>query len=104
MPSSTNGDYPFRLEFSAVIAESLRQLQRRASREGRGKEFLLAVRQVVERLRQNPSDFGEALYRLPALRMQIRCAALGPLGIDFAVCEDQPLVFIKAVKLLSTGS
>lgn len=101
LPSSANGNYPFQLELSAAIAEVIRQLQRRASREGRGKEFLLAMRRVVERLRRDPTDFGEPLYRLPALRMQIRCAAVGLLGLDFGVCEDRPLVFIKSVKLLA---
>jgi hypothetical protein len=32
--------------------------------------------------------------------MEIRTAVVGPLAVDFAVCEDQPLVFIKGVKLL----
>ena len=100
MPSSANGQPTFQLEISAAIAETLRQLQRRASREGRGKAFLLALRKIVERLRNDPSEFGEPLYRLSALRMQIRCAIIRPLGIDFAVCEDRPLVFIKSVKLL----
>jgi hypothetical protein len=27
-----------------------------------------------------------------------------PLSVDFAVCEDRPLVFIKAVRLLAAQS
>jgi hypothetical protein len=103
MPSSANGDPLFQLEFSGRIAQALRQLQRQASREGRGKAFLLALRKAVEQLRNHATEFGEPLYRLPALRMQVRCAVIRPLGIHFAVCEDRPLVFIKAVKLLSEG-
>ncbi len=60
-----------------------------------------AAREVYEHLRQEPSEYGEPLYRLPALHMQVRCVAVRPLYVDFAVCEDRPLVFIKAVKLLS---
>jgi hypothetical protein len=86
MSSAANGDYPFRLSFSDALAEAIRQLQRRASREGRGEEFLLAFRTVIQRLRHDPTEFGEPLYRLPALQMQIRCAVVRPLGIDFAVC------------------
>jgi len=100
MRSSPNGDQLFQLEISAAIAEALRQLQRRASREGRGKAFLLALRKMVDRLRSDPSEFGEPLYRLSGLRMQIRCAVIRPLGVYFGVCEDRPLVFIKSVKLL----
>jgi hypothetical protein len=99
-PSDPPGP-PFQVSFSGVMAEAIRQLQRQASREGRGEDFLSAVRAVVERLRQDPLGFGEPLYRLPVLGLQVRCGAVRPLYVDFAVCEDRPLVFLKAVKLLS---
>ena len=102
MPPGANGDYPFRLDFSGGIAKRLRQLQRRASRQGRGGEFLEAFRKVVEQLRQRPFEFGEPLYRLPALRLLICCAVVGPFGIDFAISEDHPVVFIRSVRLLTT--
>lgn len=101
MSSASSGDYPFHLGFSGVLAEAIRQLQRQASHEGRGKEFLVAIRTVMDRLRQDPREFGEPLYRLSAMRMQVRCVAVRPLYVDFAVCEDRPLVFLKAVKLLA---
>jgi hypothetical protein len=44
---------------------------------------------------------GEPLYRLPVLRMQVRSVAIRPLSVAFAVCEDRPLVYINAVKLLA---
>jgi hypothetical protein len=84
-----------------LIAEAIRELQRRASRQGRGEEFLQALRTVVDRLRHDPNEFGEPLYRLSALRMQVRAGTVRPLYVDFAVCEDRPLVFIRAIKLLS---
>jgi hypothetical protein len=43
----------------------------------------------------------EPLYYLPALRMHVRHGGIGPLFIDFAVCEDHPLVFIKGATLLA---
>jgi hypothetical protein len=101
MPSSGNGEQPFQVGFSEAIALTIRHLQRQASKEGRGKDFLAALRNAVDRLQTSPRAFGEPLYRLPALRMQVRCGALGPLSIDFGVCDDRPLVFIMAVKLLS---
>jgi hypothetical protein len=64
-------------------------------------EFMAALKIIVERLEHEPWEFGEPLYHLPVLKMQLRCAAVRPLFIDFAVCEDQPLVFVKAIKLLS---
>ncbi len=101
MTSSGNGEQPFHVGFSEAIAQTIRRLQQQASQEGRGKDFLSALRKAVDRLQRAPRAFGEPLYRLPALRMQVRCGALGPLSIDFGVCEDRPLVFIMAVKLFS---
>jgi hypothetical protein len=49
----------------------------------------------------DPLDVGEPAYRLPTLRMQVRTVIVRPLVVDFGVCEDQPDVFIKGVKLLS---
>ena len=100
MPSSANGEPHFQLDMSGAIVEALRRLQRRASSEGRGKAFLAAVRKAVERLRRDATRFGEPLYRLPALRLQVRLAVVGPLVLYFAVHEDRPLVFFKSVKLL----
>jgi hypothetical protein len=60
--------------------------------QGRGERVLSAIRQVWQRLSRDPNNFGEPLYRLPALRMQVRCGAARPLAIHFAVCEGRPLV------------
>ena len=62
--------------------------------------MLDAFRQAVERLHKDPKNFGEPLFRLPVLRMQVCTAVVRPIAIDFAVCTDRPLVFIKGVKLL----
>lgn len=102
MPSPEDaGPPPFQIAFSGVIAESIRQLQRRASLQGRGEEFLRSLREVIDRIQQDPNEVGEPLYRLAVLRMQVRCVAIRPLYLDFAVCEDRPLVFIRAVNLFS---
>ncbi|HWG47510.1 MAG TPA: hypothetical protein VN688_32405 [Gemmataceae bacterium] len=100
MSSSGAEGGAYEIHNSGVIVQAFLDLQRQATREGRGQELLLAARAVYEHLRNNPMEFGEPLYRLPALRMQVRCVAIRPLYVDFAVCEDHPLVFIKAVKLL----
>ena len=77
--SAPSDEYPFQISISGAIAEALRQLQRQASREGRGAEFLAAVRTVIGQLRQRAPDIGEPLYRLPGLRLQVRCVSVRPL-------------------------
>jgi len=80
---------------------ALRQLQRQAADEGRGEQMLAALREIHQRLQHNPNALGEALYRLPILRMQVRACVVRPLAVDFAVCEDRPVVIINGVTLLT---
>lgn len=91
------------VHISRRVAQSLRKLQNQASREGRGDALLAAFQQVIDQLRSNPTVFGEPVYNLPALGMQVRSASVRPLVVHFAVCEDRPLVFIRATRLLSRG-
>jgi len=62
----------YQVHASRAVADGLRELQKQASRQGRGEEFLDAVRQIHEELQNRPMVFGEALYRLPALGMSVR--------------------------------
>jgi hypothetical protein len=101
MPDPQDRGPRYKVICSAVITEAFRQLQRRASRSGQGEAVTAAFRHIIERLQVDPTNVGEPLYRLPALRMLVYCVAIRPLYVDFAVCEDRPLVFIKAVKLLA---
>jgi hypothetical protein len=100
MASSANGGQSYAIHVSGAVAKRIKQLQKRAAQEGRGEQTLAALRQIAQRLTQDPFHCGEPLYRLPALRMPIRTVALGPLAVHFAVCEDRPLIFIKGAELL----
>jgi len=96
-PVSNGGQYE--VHGSGMIARTLKQIQKRAKEEGRGEQVLSAMRRIWHQLSFAPLEFGEPLYRLPALRLQVRHGAIGPLLIYFAVHDDKPLVFIKAVSL-----
>jgi hypothetical protein len=100
MPEKRGNDPPWHVHASGAITNELRRLQRRAAREGRGEEMLAALEHVYKRLQRDPTNFGEPLYRLPAMRMLVRTVVVLPLSVDFAICEDHPLVFIKSAVLL----
>lgn len=91
---------PYQVHNAERITKVIRRLYRRAFREGRHVEFLTALDQIQERLATSPTTFGEPLYRLPYMRIEIRHAIVRPLVIDFAVSEERPVVFIKGVQLL----
>ena len=100
MPRSTNNGGRYKVHCSGAIAERLKEIQKQAKEQSRGEKVLSAIRRIWQRLLHAPDQFGEPLYRLPALRLRIRHAALGPLLIYFGVHEDRPLVFIKGIILL----
>jgi len=79
MSSAGASGEEFEVHNSASIARAFVRLQRRAAREGRGVEVLEAAKEMYERIRTSAREFGEPLYRLPALRMEIRCAVIRPL-------------------------
>jgi hypothetical protein len=101
MPQPGESAGRYEVHISGAISRTPRRIQRQASSEGRGQATLAAFRQIVQRLQDDPLHFGEPLYRLPALRLRIRHAAIRPLFIDFGVYQDKPLVFVRGVTLLS---
>jgi hypothetical protein len=62
--------------------------------------LIAALRQIYKRLRKDPCDFGESLYRLPALKLVLCQAVIARLLVDYAIHEDLPLVFIRGVKVV----
>jgi hypothetical protein len=99
MTEARNGG--FQVHVSQAVAIQLRQLHRRAIARGQGNAFISALKSLVHALQTRPHTTGEPLYELPNLRLQVRTAALGPLGIRFAVALDGPHVFIRIGALLS---
>lgn len=96
----TGPEANYHVHNSGAIKDDFLRLQVIAARQGRGDELLRAGRAVFKRLQTDPWAFGEPLYRLSALRMQVRSAVIAPLAIDFAVSEDRSDVYIKSVRLL----
>jgi hypothetical protein len=100
-PTGNGSHIRWRVECSQAVAQTLYDIQDEASAQGRGQQALAAFRSIVECLRSDPTEFGEPLYRLPIMRLKVRSASIAPLVVHFAVSEDRPIVFIRAVKLMS---
>jgi hypothetical protein len=101
---TTQGNGPpvqYDVTMSAATKAVLEQLSLLARQRGTGQQFLAALREIGERLRKDPLNFGEPQYRLPALRLLVCQAVVAQLVVDFAVHEDRPLVFVRGFKLLS---
>jgi hypothetical protein len=100
MPRPERNGERHEVHWSIAVANIARRLQRQAAAEGRGDEFLSALRQIHRYRRRDPAHFGDLLFRLPALRMQVRKAAVWPIVIHFGVTADEFLVVIRGVFLM----
>ncbi len=102
MSGEGNGEpRQYHVSMSQQTKAALKKLHAKAAEAGTGHQFLAALRQIIEQLQTTPTTFGEALYRLPALKLLVCQAVVTPLVVDYAVHEDRPLVFIRGFKTLS---
>ena len=57
----------YHVDMSQQTKSRVKQLHLKQAQTGKGHEFLAALRQVIERLRTDPWQFGEPIFSLPAL-------------------------------------
>jgi hypothetical protein len=101
---STQGNGPplvYSIHLTGKTRELVKQRFLEAVQAGRGPRFLAALRMIVERLRREPHRFGEPLYRLAALKLLVYHGAIAPVVVDYGIHEEKPLVFIRAIQILS---
>ncbi len=99
--SSGNGQpRQYSVSMSQVQRAKLLQLLHEQDAIGGGERFFHAYREIVRRLQRDPRIFGEMLYILPALRLEVRTAAIAPLVVDYGVHEEQKIVFIRGFKVM----
>jgi len=68
---------------------------------GNGQRFVTSYRTIIRRLQRDPQIFGEKLYTLPALGLDVRQAVLDRIAVDYGVHEERTIVFTRGFKLLS---
>jgi hypothetical protein len=97
------GNPPYTVDMSQTVRLRVRELHLEAARSGGGPAFLQAYREIVQRLENEPMQFGEPSFHLRGLHLQIRRASILPLVVDYGVHLELPLVFIRHFRLLSSG-
>ena len=78
MSTGKNGP-SYRVDMSKAIKAHLKRLHAEATEAGFGQLFLHSYQQIIRRLHADPLVFGEPLYSLPALGLQLRQALIAPL-------------------------
>jgi hypothetical protein len=102
MSTSSNGSGEFDVFPIGKVKEDLKRFHREQMLKGKGGAFLSALTKINARLRKNPREFGESLYRLPALKLLVYQAIIAPIVVTYGVHEELPVVFVHVVGLLSS--
>jgi hypothetical protein len=71
MNSASNGHVGFKVVPVGTVKADLRRFHKELMHQGKGTAFLGVLRQVNDRLSNDPRGFGETLYRLPALKLLV---------------------------------
>ena len=91
-----NGSAQFRVRMSAVVAEQLAAIYRRAEPLGRAADVAAAARRIDYRLRNDPRVFGEPVAPLAAAGLELRRGAVAPVVVYYAVHQSLPEVFVRS--------
>ncbi len=87
----------YKVAFTGLASEQLKAAVRRAESYERLAEFASAIRSLLGQLVVNPTEIGEPMYRLHAMKMNLRRVALAPVYLEYGVHITEPLVIVRRV-------
>lgn len=90
----------YHVDLSGQTHKQIKALFLRASQQNRAEEFLDAFKEICRRLEHDPDVFGEPLYHLSVLKVQVRKAVIIPLSVDYSVSQHHHNIVIKGIKLM----
>lgn len=91
-------DQPFDIAYFPSALDEFRDLFHRAKKVGLGQQVLDAGKEIDERLRSDPIKFGDPLYPLRGLNLQLFGRAISPVFVNYAVHFDKRVVFVSSFK------
>ena len=65
-------------------------------------EFLQKLRTILARLQEDPWHFGERFFPFREMNLMVCHGIIAPYLVDFAIHREQPWVFLRSIKVLST--
>ena len=104
MSGSNGSSGRYLVDVLGGVRLELRDIARRAALSGEGGRVRRAYAAIIGRLRQDAREFGEPMYHLDAMKMEVRKAAIAPLYIEYGVHDDKPVVVIRRVRWLGNPS
>jgi hypothetical protein len=91
----------YRVDVLPLAEQQIRVLVAEAKKQQRATEVGAALHQILTRLEQSPSDFGEPLRNTAKEGGVVRHAISRPVSVHFAVYAMERAVLLLEVKSLS---
>jgi hypothetical protein len=88
---------PYRIDYAGQYRRQLEDLINQAVRLGTLADLEAAVKMIHQRLSTAPSEWGDPLYRLRYLELDLYRGTHTPLNIIYAVDEQRKLVYLTQV-------
>lgn len=93
-PDANDSAKPFRVAYSALVQNALKDLLERAKAKGILSQLLGALKEIYKRLHDDPTIFGEPLWKFKHTKGHVRAAFVRPLAVVYAVHEQERMAFV----------
>lgn len=86
---------PYRVVYSGLCRDEVKNLLARAKAKGRFGEVSQAIRDINTRLKWIPLDFGEPLQTLTHLGLKTHIGVIAPLVVRYGVDGERRIVHVS---------
>jgi len=81
----------------ALVRKQISQLYQRADTEQQRRQFLHAIREILKELEQNPTTWGDPLYRTHSYNGVVYRRLSFPILVYYVVFEKDRIVLINRI-------
>jgi hypothetical protein len=91
----------YKLDISGAVARKIKKVIRRAYLRGSGPKVVRAWKIIIDRMRNDPLQFGELIRHHQSLNLLVHVAVVQPVAVYFGIQVENRFVIIQDVILLN---
>lgn len=99
MKPEVNGQDTFQVSISGLLADVIKVMLQIAVAAGREDTFYQGLEKIHKKLKSDPGRFGEPLYHLKNLNLEMRIGIIYPFTVTYGVNYSARTVFVSKLTL-----
>ncbi len=99
MKPEVNGQDTFLVSISGLLADLIQVMLQIAVAAGREDIFYQGLERIHKKLENDPGKFGEPLYHLKNLNLEMRVGIIYPFTVTYGVNYSARIVFISKLTM-----